>query len=320
MKMTNINSKMLAKLCKASSDPLRLMIMRVLQYNSFGVLELTQLFSTTQSGMSHHLKILLQANLVTTRREGNTIFYRRTIPQVQQYGRFHRALLNEIDMLDIPDELKQRIHLVNASRANLSRAFFAALAQKGGFEQHDLIANTSHYKDTVLQLLDNLSFDASAEILEVGPGEGHFLPELTKRFNQVIALDNSVEMLGLAKQYCKAKQLQNIQWQQGDAMHFKLAQGVDCIVLNMVLHHLPAPAEAFKAFANNLKPQGSLLLTELCHHEQVWVREACGDIWLGFEPEELEHWAIAAGMQVDESLFIGLRNGFQLQIRRFHMV
>ena len=64
-------------LCKAAGDPLRIQILKVLQQNAYGVLELCQVFDIRQSAMSHHLKILSNAGLVSSRREGTTIFYRR---------------------------------------------------------------------------------------------------------------------------------------------------------------------------------------------------------------------------------------------------
>ena len=76
----------LSALCKAGGDPLRLNVLRALANDSFGVLELTQIFATGQSGMSHHLKVLSQAGLVATRREGNAIFYRRALPHTEQLG------------------------------------------------------------------------------------------------------------------------------------------------------------------------------------------------------------------------------------------
>jgi ArsR family transcriptional regulator len=56
---------------------LRIQILKVLQQNAYGVLELCQIFDIRQSAMSHHLKILSNAGLVSSRREGTTIFYRR---------------------------------------------------------------------------------------------------------------------------------------------------------------------------------------------------------------------------------------------------
>ena len=87
----------LAALCKASGDALRLNILRALANDSFGVLELAQIFATGQSGISHHLKVLAQAGLVATRREGNAIFYRRALPDsLRLGGRLHTALLEEV--------------------------------------------------------------------------------------------------------------------------------------------------------------------------------------------------------------------------------
>ena len=67
----------LLSLCKASGDPLRLMILRVLRNDSYGASELAQLFGVRQNALSHHLKLLAGAGLVASRREGNSIFYRR---------------------------------------------------------------------------------------------------------------------------------------------------------------------------------------------------------------------------------------------------
>ncbi len=85
----------------------------------------------------------------------------------------------------------------------------------------------------------------------------------------------------------------------------------------MVLHHLAAPGEALKQLARLVKAGGSLLVTELCSHNQSWAREACGDLWLGFEQDDLARWADAAGLTPGESLYIGLKNGFQIQVRSF---
>ena len=58
---TPTDFKELAALNKAAGDPLRLEILRLLKTESLGVLELTSIFKTKQSGMSHHLKVLAKA-------------------------------------------------------------------------------------------------------------------------------------------------------------------------------------------------------------------------------------------------------------------
>ena len=61
----------LTLLYKALADQLRLQILRLLRNESFGVLELCRILEIKQSALSHHLKILATADVVTTRREGN---------------------------------------------------------------------------------------------------------------------------------------------------------------------------------------------------------------------------------------------------------
>ncbi|KPX39098.1 metalloregulator ArsR/SmtB family transcription factor [Pseudomonas syringae pv. tagetis] len=306
----------LSALCKAGGDPLRLNVLRVLTNDSFGVLELAQIFAIGQSGMSHHLKVLAQADLVATRREGNAIFYRRALPHTDlPGGRLHAALLDEVDTLDLPDDVQSRIGLVHRQRALASQDFFARTAEKFRAQQ-DLIAGLAQYSESLLTLLDKLSFGAQATALEVGPGDGGFLPELARRFRQVIAMDNSPVMLDLARGVCERKSLANVELRLADALT-DAKVSADCVVLNMVLHHFAVPAEALRQLAEHVKPGGSLLVTELCSHDQSWAREACGDLWLGFEQEDLAHWAIAAGLVPGESLYVGLRNGFQIQVRHF---
>lgn len=302
----------LAALCKAGGDPLRLNVLRVLANDSFGVLELAQIFAIGQSGMSHHLKVLAQAGLVATRREGNAIFYRRALPS----GNLHAALLGDIDGLPLPSDIAARIVTVHQQRAAISREFFARMA--GSFQaQQDLIAGLPQYRDSLLTLLDALNFAPSATALEIGPGDGAFLPELARRFARVTALDNSEAMLDIARQRCALEGLSNVELKLGDALEDDQQPPADCVVLNMVLHHFATPAEAFRQLAQRVAPGGSLLISELCSHDQSWAREACGDLWLGFEQDDLARWASAAGLTPGESLYIGLKNGFQIQLRHF---
>ncbi|MFK8332134.1 ArsR/SmtB family transcription factor [Pseudomonas sp. BJa5] len=306
----------LAALCKASGDPLRLKVLRALASDSFGVLELAQIFATGQSGMSHHLKVLAQADLVATRREGNAIFYRRALPDALRLGgKLHAALLEEVDELTLPDDVQARIGQVQQRRAATSQDFFQRVEEKFRAQQ-DLIAGLPQYRESLLALLDKLNFEPGAGALEVGPGDGEFLPELARRFSRVTALDNSPTMLELARQVCEREGLANVNLQLADALRVTDVSA-DCVVLNMVLHHFSAPADALRQLADHVKPGGSLLVTELCSHDQSWAREACGDIWLGFEQDDLSRWASAAGLAPGDSLYVGLRNGFQIQVRHF---
>jgi ArsR family transcriptional regulator len=125
-------------------------------------------------------------------------------------------------------------------------------------------------------------------------------------------------MLVTAEKYARAKGLKNITFIKGDTKHEQLQSlQVDCVVINMVLHHIPSPADMFLDISKVLKPGGSLIVTDLCSHDQAWARESCGDVWLGFEPEDLTQWAIKAGLKTAENIFLAQRNGFRVQIRQF---
>lgn len=306
----------LASLCKAAGDPLRLNILRVLSNDSFGVLELTQVFAIGQSGMSHHLKVLAQAGLVATRREGNAIFYRRALPDNNcPSGVLHTALLDTLETVELSAEIQQRIATVHAQRRAASEDFFTR--QAGSFQKRqDLIAGLPQYRDSLLAFLEALAIPHSAHVLEVGPGEGRLLPDLAARFARVTAIDSSAAMLERARQHSIEQGCHNLQFILGDVLQTPCPPA-DCLILNMVLHHLAAPAEALQHLAHLLQPKGSLLVTELCQHQQSWAREVCGDLWLGFEQEELARWAHSAGLTPGETLYIGLKNGFQIQIRHF---
>lgn len=309
---TNHSIASLAAFCKAAGDPLRLGILRVLSKNSFGVLELAHIFDMGQSGISHHLKVLTTADLLATRREGNAIFYRR---KLSTDSALKNALLTQLDTLALDTRIQNRITEIHHERASASQAFFQRSAQNFK-EQQELIAGPHQYQDSLAGLLDSLGFPDTATALEIGPGNGNLLPELARRFACVTAIDNSTSMLELARQVCDEQKLQNVELLLADALTSELPRA-DCVLLNMVLHHLPAPAAAIEHIAKAVKPGGSLILSELCAHDQAWAQDACGDLWLGFEQNELSQWARQAGLLPGDSIYLGLKNGFQIQLRQF---
>ncbi|MCQ2490312.1 MAG: metalloregulator ArsR/SmtB family transcription factor [Ruminococcus sp.] len=64
-----------AELLKVFGDPTRLGIIAALCRSEMCVCDIARLLGMTQSAISHQLRVLKQARLVTTRREGKTIFY-----------------------------------------------------------------------------------------------------------------------------------------------------------------------------------------------------------------------------------------------------
>ena len=308
----------LVGLCKASADPLRLQVLRVLCQDSFGVSELCSIFDIRQPALSHHLKVLAGAGLVTTRREGNSIFYRRSsLGQRPGLNTLQSHIFESVDTIELPAEIADRLAGLHRQREENSRNFFRHNAHKFR-QQQDLIASYEQYADTAAQMLRDAPLAARHTALEVGPGDGAFLLELAPGFNRVLALDNAERMLAQARQKAGAAGLGNIEFIHGDTGCDRLeGVEVDCAVINMVLHHTPDPGQVLADVAAHLAPGGVVLVTDLCSHDQGWARENCGDLWLGFDPKRLTRWAAEAGLDDIASDYLAQRNGFQIQVRLF---
>jgi len=309
----------LASLYKACGDALRLEILRALKSDSFGVLELCEIFNIKQSGMSHHLKVLSTQALVQTRREGNSIFYQRAVADESLFSHCVQELYAQIDETDLSDGVLNNIGKVKQQRADLGKAFFSKHVAKFR-EQQELIAQFSQYQNDVLNLLESSAHNFDS-VLELGPGDGQFLASISPLFKKVIALDYAKEMLNKSREFALSQGLNNIEFMLGECKDaIKKKVQVDAMVANMVLHHLPSPADCFADAEKLLKKDGVLVICDLCYHQQAWAKEACGDLWLGFEEGELKTWANQANLECVQSSFLALRNGFQIVFCSFRKI
>lgn len=302
----------LAALFKALGDPLRLQIVRLLKGDSLSVSELCEVFDLRQSALSHHLKILVEAGLLVRRREGTAIFYRRGLA-ITPDAVLLETLYRSIDAEPLSTGLKVAMARVQQQREENSLAFFRTNHVRFR-EQQELIASWEDYSQAALHLLDHSNAPVGYPLIEIGPGDGRLLPLLAQRATTVVALDNAPEMLEGARTY--ASKATNISYVLGDTstLH-NSAERYGAAIMNMVLHHTPKPQQVLAEAGAALAPGGVLIVSELVAHDQAWAREHCGDLWLGFEPDQITAWAEAAGLESRAELFITQRNGFQIQVR-----
>lgn len=73
---------------KALADQNRLAIIEHLTRGEACVCELLELFSVTQPTLSHHMRILSEAGLVSGRREGKWIHYSINVQRLQSFKDF----------------------------------------------------------------------------------------------------------------------------------------------------------------------------------------------------------------------------------------
>lgn len=64
-----------AQICRALADPKRLLIINLLREGERSVGELAGLLGLPQANVSQHLAVLRDKRLVTSRREGTTVYY-----------------------------------------------------------------------------------------------------------------------------------------------------------------------------------------------------------------------------------------------------
>ena len=97
------------RVCTAFSDPKRMHILYVLSQGPHYVNELADDLNIPQSTVSRHLKILRERGLVTTTREGTSVYYALTDNRVIQAMDLLRAVLH--------DRIMESARLVDYSEA-----------------------------------------------------------------------------------------------------------------------------------------------------------------------------------------------------------
>ncbi|QGG46781.1 ArsR/SmtB family transcription factor [Heliorestis convoluta] len=76
----------LLQILRAVADESRLKILRTLEKRELCNCEITDVFSLRQSTVSHHLKILAEAHLITVRKEGKWNYYQLNHSTLEQLG------------------------------------------------------------------------------------------------------------------------------------------------------------------------------------------------------------------------------------------
>ena len=321
-----LTAEHLSQAFKACGDPLRLTLLRLLSEDAFSASELAELLQQRQNALSHHLKLLTTAGLLDSQREGNSIFFRRPLLNERLPVSTRSVVFHEIDQISLPEEVRAGLARIRSQRQQQSLEFFRRHSDRFQ-DQQERIAPLHLYAPTLEAIIDQYPRPDNAGAIEIGPGCGHFLPALLQRFQSVRAIDNSAEMLEAARRWLAAEvheqrlttaDLQRLDLIEADAAHGHPQQAAaELVVMNMVLHHVAAPAEFLQACSRLLAPGGLLLICDLAKHDQSWTREACGDVWLGFDSRQIQTWGGACGLEAGEPVFLGARNGFQVNIHPF---
>ncbi len=274
---------------KALADPTRLRLLAILSRGEFTVQEVTAILAMGQSRISRHLKILVDAGILSVQRQGTWAYYR-----LEGDCPFFNEIWPSIESrLDTLADYRQDLEGVAAAldqRRLKSRVFFDSHAQQWDALVETLLPAPA-YLEPFLEELQGCDV-----ILEVGIGTGGLLGALGRKATRVVGVDHSPAMLEQARSRLDAAESAKIELRLGDMAHLPLSDGeAGCALLNMVLHHAAQPARVFREVNRVLGPGGTLVVADLVRHEKEWVRERLADQWLGFDQSELTDWLVASG-------------------------
>lgn len=299
---------------KALADQTRLRLVRMLTRGPLNVNELLEILQMGQSRISRHLRILADAGLVGSRREGTWIYYQPApaaedalITDTLAHLQKHEKALPHYE-----EDLQGLERAIERRRAR-TRTFFDSIRDVRELPQHHSL-DGNVYRRAALDLMP----DRCEVALDMGTGTGLLLPGLLQRAGRVIAVDSAVAMLELARQTA-GDLAGRCDFRLGDLEHLPVADGeVDAVVCCMVLHHLSKPAEALREAGRALRAGGHLAIVDLFQHEDESLRERLADLWLGFQPREVKAWLKKLNLAITGAEVLGEPDSLQLITFRGH--
>ena len=275
----------------ALADATRSRMLLVLERHELTVTELCAVLQLPQSTVSRHLKTLLDAGWVSSRRDGTSRYYTLALDDRGPATRRLWALLREqVSLTPGADQDARRLRGILARRQTKSQEFFASAAGQWDRLREDLFGRASY-----LHALPGL-LDPEWIVGDLGCGTGQVAAALAPFVKQVIAVDRSNDMLDAARRH--ARDLPNVDVRRGELEALPIQDAaLDAATLLLVLHHLPSPAEALAEAARVLKPGGRLLICDMLPHDRETYRQQMGHVWLGFNEDALQKLLGSAGFE-----------------------
>ncbi len=281
---------------KTLADETRLRLLCLLDFQELNVQELVEILAMGQSRISRHLKLLQEAGLLTSRRDGLWAFY-RTVEQGpgRRFIDSVRYLLERETVFRT--DLEQAREVLRAGKMR-DRRFFDSVASGWETMKRGVIGEL----DLVAQIVERLPPGGS--VADLGCGSGALLERLAGKADAMIGVDSSRKMLAEA-----GERLQRLPGQAsgqyslriGELEHLPLRDGeVDSVVINLVLHHLRSPLEGLQEARRVLRDGGTLVVADFCRHGEELLRSRYGDRWLGFARQEMECLLAQAGFSLQQ--------------------
>ena len=278
----------------AAGEPTRLRLLALLCDVELTVSELVAILCQSQPRISRHLKLLVESGLVERHREGAWVFL--LAAQSGPVARLAREIVGAVDAEDtvmLAD--KARLEEVRGARAREASRYFETHAA-----DWDRLRAMHVAEETVETAIRQALGDRPiGSLLDVGTGTGRMLELLAPHAGGALGIDQSPQMLRMARARLERAGLRNAQLRQGDIFALPAERNsYDVVVLHQVLHYLDDPARALREVARTLRPGGRLLVVDFAPHEDESLRTSHAHRRLGFSREEIAGLMADAGLDV----------------------
>ena len=278
---------------RAVAETTRLRLLVLCARGELTVSELAQILGQSQPRVSRHLKLLCEAGLLDRFREGSWVFYR--LSSGSAAGALSRHLVAACGEADETIALDlQRLAAIKRQRAELAAAYFSENAA----QWHRIRSLYVDELEVEAALTDIIAAAAPRDLLDIGTGTGRMLEILGPRVTSALGIDQSREMLAVARVNLERAGLANSIVRLGDMYQLPLADAsFDAVVIHQVLHYADRPAEAITEAARVLRPGGSLIVVDFAPHALEFLRDEHAHRRLGFADADVDEWCAAAGLE-----------------------
>jgi ubiquinone/menaquinone biosynthesis C-methylase UbiE len=255
------------------------------------VTELTTILGQSQPRVSRHLKLMCEGGLLERFREGNWVFYRLARPAGRGLAERLASLLPADDPTILRD--RERLGEIERERERAASVYFARNAH-----QWDAIRSLHvDESDVEAALARQLDGGSVRDLLDIGTGTGRMLELFAPRVERAVGLDQSRDMLAVARVNLERAMLRNCTVRLGDMYALPFATpSFDLVILHQVLHFAERPAEAVAEAARVLRPGGRLLIVDFAPHQLENLREDHAHRRLGFADAEVRDWSAKVGL------------------------
>jgi ubiquinone/menaquinone biosynthesis C-methylase UbiE/DNA-binding transcriptional ArsR family regulator len=279
---------------RAAAEPTRLRILALCQAGDLSVSDLVQILGQSQPRVSRHLKLMADAGLLERFREGTFAFFRLAEEGVG--AELARQLIGLVPANDAVIALdRDRLDAVKRQRAEAAAAYF----DRNAADWDRLRALHIGDADVERAVMERLPAGAIGDLVDLGTGTGRMLTLAGARARRAIGIDQSREMLAMARANLeKAGLVQHCQVRQGDLYQLPLpGDSFDVAIIHHVLHYLEEPGAALAETARVLRPGGQLLIVDFAPHDLEQLRRDHAHRWLGFPDAQIAGWLRHAGFE-----------------------